>query len=43
MKPTIAFICLGNSCRSIMAEALARHHHGSELQAVSAGRATSFF
>jgi arsenate reductase len=34
---TIAFICFGNSCRSIMAEALARHHHGSELQAVSAG------
>jgi protein-tyrosine-phosphatase len=37
MKPTIAFICLGNSCRSIMAEALARHFYGIELQAVSAG------
>jgi arsenate reductase (thioredoxin) len=37
MKPTIAFICLGNSCRSIMAEALARHYHASDLQAVSAG------
>ncbi|MBM4286599.1 MAG: low molecular weight phosphatase family protein [Deltaproteobacteria bacterium] len=37
MKPTIAFICLGNSCRSIMAEALARHSYGYELTSVSAG------
>lgn len=37
MKPSLAFICLGNSCRSIMAEALARHYYGSELQAISAG------
>lgn len=37
MKPRLAFLCLGNSCRSIMAEALARHHYGSQLQAVSAG------
>jgi arsenate reductase len=37
MKPTIAFICLGNSCRSIMAEALARHYYGAEVEALSAG------
>ena len=36
-SPTIAFICLGNSCRSIMAEALARHYYGSEVAALSAG------
>jgi protein-tyrosine-phosphatase len=37
MKQSIAFICLGNSCRSIMAEALARHYYGSEVEALSAG------
>ena len=33
----VAFICLGNSCRSIMAEALARHFWGERVEAASAG------
>jgi len=37
MKPRILFVCLGNSCRSIMAEALARHFHGDRVAAASAG------
>ena len=37
MKPLITFICLGNSCRSIMAEALALYYYGSEVEAQSAG------
>jgi len=37
MKPRLAFLCLGNSCRSIMAEALARHFFGGQIEAVSAG------
>jgi protein-tyrosine-phosphatase len=37
VKPQVVFICLGNSCRSIMAEALARHLFGEALEAASAG------
>lgn len=37
MKPRLAFLCLGNSCRSIMAEALTRHFFGGQMEAVSAG------
>jgi arsenate reductase (thioredoxin) len=33
----VVFICYGNACRSIMAEALARHHWGESLRVASAG------
>jgi protein-tyrosine-phosphatase len=35
--PRIVFVCLGNSCRSQMAEAWARHLGGGRVEALSAG------
>jgi len=37
MKHGVLFICLGNSCRSIMAEAMARHFLAESANAASAG------
>lgn len=37
MQDSVLFVCLGNSCRSIMAEALTRHFFPDSLQAGSAG------
>ncbi|MBI2956728.1 MAG: arsenate reductase ArsC [Acidobacteria bacterium] len=36
-RTRVAFVCLGNSCRSQMAEAWLRHLSGGTVEAVSAG------
>jgi arsenate reductase len=33
----VLFVCIGNSCRSQMAEGFARHHHAELIAASSAG------
>ena len=33
----VLFVCVGNTCRSQMAEALARHHYSDVMEASSAG------
>lgn len=40
MKKKIAFICVHNSCRSQIAEALGKHLRGDEFDFYSAGRET---
>ena len=37
MKKSVLFVCYGNACRSIMGEALARHHWQDKLEVASAG------
>lgn len=40
MKPKVAFICVHNSCRSQMAEALGKHLAGDVFDSYSAGTET---
>ena len=37
MSKSVLFVCYGNACRSVMGEALARHHWGDALKVASAG------
>lgn len=37
MIKKVLFLCFGNACRSVMAEALTRHHWGEHIEAASAG------
>jgi protein-tyrosine-phosphatase len=37
MENSVLYVCLGNSCRSIMAEALTRHFFPDSVKAASAG------
>ena len=37
MKKSVLFVCYGNACRSIMGEALGRHHWNDALEVASAG------
>jgi protein-tyrosine-phosphatase len=37
MTKSVLFVCYGNACRSVMGEALARHHWGDALRVASAG------
>lgn len=37
MKPKVAFVCVGNSCRSQMAEGFAKHYGKDLIEVYSAG------
>jgi protein-tyrosine-phosphatase len=37
MIKKVLFLCYGNACRSVMAEALTRHYWGEHIEAASAG------
>ena len=42
-KKKVAFICVHNSCRSQIAEALGKHLRGEEFDFYSAGTETIFY